>query len=104
MLTTYGVLLREAELLSQFPWQQVILDEAQAINNYRSQSAQAAHELKGEYRIALSATPLKSNASELVSLFHFLNPGLLGTSTENTLLQPTIHPDDLALVSRSVRP
>ncbi|RYZ47498.1 MAG: DEAD/DEAH box helicase, partial [Proteobacteria bacterium] len=86
VLTTYGVLLREDESLMNHAWQHVILDEAQAIKNSRSLTAQAAHRLSAQYRIALSGTPLENDSSELVSLFRFLNPAMLGPETEKALL------------------
>ncbi|MBC7658566.1 MAG: DEAD/DEAH box helicase [Chitinophagaceae bacterium] len=104
VLTTYGVLLRDSERLSSVPWQHVILDEAQVIKNNRTQCAQAAQRLKAQYRVALSGTPLENNTSELVSLFRFLNPGLLGPSVESALLHRTHDAEGLALLARGLRP
>jgi hypothetical protein len=57
-----------------------VLDEAQAIKNPESQArAKAAFALKSpSFRLALSGTPVENRLEELWSLFHFLNPGLLG--------------------------
>src|SRR5690606_30646762 len=44
-LTTYAIMRRDIELLSQETWETVVLDEAQAIKNPESLVAQAAHRL-----------------------------------------------------------
>ncbi len=77
-LTTYAVLRLDAEALSKERWDTVVIDEAQAIKNPSSQTARAAYGLRGEFRVALSGTPVENRLEELWSLFHFTNPGLLG--------------------------
>jgi superfamily II DNA or RNA helicase len=104
VLTTYGVLLREDQALMNHAWQHVILDEAQAIKNNRSQTAQAAHRLNAEFRVALSGTPLENNSSELVSLFRFLNPSMLGPHTEKSLLDGSKDSEAFNQIARSLRP
>jgi len=77
-LTTYALLRRDQEVLAGEEWKTVILDEAQAIKNPESQVAQAAYQLRGGFRIALTGTPVENRLDELWSQFHFTNPGLLG--------------------------
>ncbi len=77
-LTTYAVLRLDADALSKERWDTVVIDEAQAIKNPSSQTARAAYGLRGEFRVALSGTPVENRLEELWSLFHFTNPGLLG--------------------------
>ncbi|MFZ5892963.1 MAG: SNF2-related protein [Myxococcota bacterium] len=77
-LTTYSVLRLDIERLAELDWDVIVLDEAQAIKNAESQTARAAFQLKGEFRIALSGTPVENRLEELWSLIHFVNPGLLG--------------------------
>lgn len=80
-LTTYAVLRLDQALLAAEGWDVVVLDEAQAIKNESSQTARAAFELKGEFRVALSGTPVENRLEELWSVMHFANPGLLGGRT-----------------------
>jgi superfamily II DNA or RNA helicase len=80
VLTTYGTLRRDARLFAACEFDYVVLDEAQAIKNERSESAKAARLLKGAHRLALSGTPVENHLGELWSLFEFLNPGMLGRS------------------------
>jgi superfamily II DNA or RNA helicase len=56
----------------------VLLDEAQAIKNPRSQAHRAVVSLDAGHRLCLSGTPVENSLSELWSLFEFCNPGLLG--------------------------
>ena len=80
VLTTYGILLREIERLTEYEFDTVILDEAQAIKNPVSESAKAARLLKARHKLTLTGTPVENNTIELWSQFAFLNPGLLGTA------------------------
>ncbi len=77
-LTTYAILRLDADRLAAEDWDAVVLDEAQAIKNLGSQTARAAFELHGKFRIALSGTPVENRLEELWSAMHFANPGLLG--------------------------
>ncbi|MBA2113810.1 DEAD/DEAH box helicase [Bremerella alba] len=81
VLTTYGTMRKDIERLSQIGWDYAILDEAQAIKNNASQTAKASRLLNARHRLALSGTPIENHMGELWSLMEFLNPGLLGTSS-----------------------
>jgi superfamily II DNA or RNA helicase len=80
VITSYPVLVRDLELLRAIEYSVVVLDEAQAIKNERSQASQAAKLLVARHRLCLSGTPIENNLSELWSLFDFLLPPLLGPS------------------------
>ncbi len=77
-LMTYAVLRLDSELLAKEEWDIVVLDEGQAIKNLGSQTARAAFELRGKFRVVLSGTPVENRLEELWSAMHFANPGLLG--------------------------
>lgn len=79
VLTTYGLLVREAEMLAGKAWNVVCLDEAHTIKNRATKMSQVAMSLKAGMRIALTGTPLQNYLSELWNLFQFINPGLLGS-------------------------
>ncbi|MCC6738198.1 MAG: SNF2 helicase associated domain-containing protein [Planctomycetia bacterium] len=79
VLTTYGVLRRDAETLSGFPFRFAILDEAQQIKTSDSQTSRAARLLRADHRLCLSGTPIENNLYELWSQFRFLMPELLGS-------------------------
>ena len=78
VVTTYGTLRRDAELLSEVDWSAVVLDEAQNIKNAASATARAARGLTAAHRFALTGTPVENRLAELWSILEFANPGLLG--------------------------
>jgi non-specific serine/threonine protein kinase len=80
VLTTYGLLRRDIELLMHYEFNYLILDEAQAIKNPLAETAKAVRLLRGAHRLTLTGTPVENNTLELWSQFAFLNPGLLGNA------------------------
>lgn len=78
VLTSYGTLRRDAEELAAIPWGLVVLDEAQTIKNPNSQVSQAAFTLKGDFKVALTGTPIENSLMDVWSQFQFLLPGFLG--------------------------
>ena len=87
VLTTYGLLQRDSELLEAIDWQGMVIDEAQAIKNHNAKQSMAARDLgrpgRGSkcgprFRIALTGTPVENRVSELWALMDFLNPKVLG--------------------------
>jgi superfamily II DNA or RNA helicase len=81
VVTTYGTLRRDAAELAEIGFDHAVLDEAQAIKNPDSQTAQAARLLRADHRLVLTGTPVENHLAELGSLFEFLNPGMLGRSS-----------------------
>ncbi len=79
LITTYTLLQQENELLSQVKWQTIILDEAQAIKNAATKRSKAAMSLQARFRLITTGTPIENHLGELWNLFHFINPGLLGS-------------------------
>jgi superfamily II DNA or RNA helicase len=78
IITSYALLRRDIDLLKKQRLDYAILDEAQAIKNPLSATAQAAKELGAERRLALTGTPIENRLSEIWSIFEFVSPGLLG--------------------------
>jgi SNF2 family DNA or RNA helicase len=109
IVTTYGVLRRDIEMLVQVPFDYAILDESQAVKNHATQASKAARALRAKHRLALSGTPLENHLSELWALFEFLNPGMLGRSTAFRRLTRKgggdgIDREGRALLARALRP
>jgi superfamily II DNA or RNA helicase len=78
VITTYAALVRDEDRLRKRLFHLLLLDEAQAIKNARSQAHGAASRLQARHRLCLSGTPVENSLRELWSLFEFCNPGLLG--------------------------
>ncbi|MGC1761208.1 MAG: DEAD/DEAH box helicase, partial [Candidatus Cybelea sp.] len=81
-LTSYALLHRDADRLTEREWQIVVLDETQFVKNPRSKGAQAAARLRAAQRLALTGTPIENHLDELWSIFSFAIPGLLGERTQ----------------------
>ncbi|WP_276091224.1 DEAD/DEAH box helicase [Pedobacter sp. JY14-1] len=79
VITTYGVTRVDIDLLKDFYFSYIILDESQNIKNPSSKSFKAVKSLKSKYKLILSGTPVENSVSDLWTQLTFLNPGLLGT-------------------------
>jgi hypothetical protein len=78
VITTYGTAVRDIEALSQHAWERVVLDEAQAIKNPASETAQQLRRIAAGMRLALTGTPIENGLGDLWSILDFVNPGLVG--------------------------
>ncbi|MET9083632.1 SNF2-related protein [Streptomyces sp. NPDC004237] len=81
VVTTYGVLQRDAELLAATQWDMVVADEAQSVKNPDSLAAQALRTLTCAVPLAMTGTPVENRLEELWAIMDWANPGLLGTRT-----------------------
>ncbi len=79
ILTTYALLRWDREVLAEREYHYVILDEAQAIKNDRTQVAQLVRHLQARHRLTMTGTPMENHLGELWSQFAFLMPGFLGS-------------------------
>lgn len=79
IFTTYGILLRDIEMLKDFRFNYVILDESQAIKNPASRRFKAASLLNAKNRLALTGTPIENSTFDLYSQMSFVNRGFFGS-------------------------
>jgi len=79
MLTTYGVLRSDFELLKKQKWQVLIIDEAQNIKNQDTAQSKAVKSIPADIRIAMSGTPVENRLTEFWSIMDYANKGYLGT-------------------------
>ncbi|MFT5260779.1 MAG: SNF2 family DNA or RNA helicase [Saprospiraceae bacterium] len=78
VLTTYQLVVRDADVLMKHSYSYLILDESQRIKNPKSKSAQQLRKLRAQHRLCLTGTPLENHLGELWAQFDFLMPGFLG--------------------------
>jgi SNF2 family DNA or RNA helicase len=76
VITTYTTIRNDLPLLREVNFAHLILDEAQAIKNDKTQIAQAVYKLKADFRLSMTGTPIENRFSELWSQFRFLIPDL----------------------------
>ncbi|MFC1751473.1 DEAD/DEAH box helicase, partial [Pseudomonadota bacterium] len=82
VITTYPLLVRDAEILQQHHYHYLVLDEAQVIKNPKAKAAQLVRELNSNHRLCLTGTPMENHLGELWALFDFLMPGFLGDTRQ----------------------
>lgn len=90
ILTSYGIVRLDTDLLRTFRFHYVILDESQAIKNPSSMTTQSVMQLDSKHKLILTGTPLENSALDLWSQMSFVNPGLLGSKAffQKTYLNP----------------
>ncbi|TDB63970.1 DEAD/DEAH box helicase [Arundinibacter roseus] len=81
ILTSYGIVRLDVDMLKTFRFNYVILDESQAIKNPASNITKAVMKLHSAHRLILTGTPLENSTLDLWSQMTFINPGLLGGQT-----------------------
>ena len=79
IITTYGTIRNDYELLANVCFNYLILDESQNIKNSGSKTYQAVCEIQAKHRLVLTGTPIENSLTDLWSQLNFLNPGLLGS-------------------------
>jgi superfamily II DNA or RNA helicase len=82
VITSYGVLRRDARDLARQSFALAVLDEAQHIKNPSTQGHRAAAGLDAEVRLGLSGTPVENSLADLKALFDLVLPGYLGSDGE----------------------
>ncbi len=78
VITTYGTAVRDMNGLEKINWNHVVLDEAQAIKNPTSETAQQLRRLPARSRLALTGTPIENGLGDLWAILDWANPGLVG--------------------------
>jgi len=81
ILTTYGTIRNDYEMLRDYEFNYLILDESQNIKNSASKTYKSVIEIRAKHRLVITGTPIENSLSDLWSQFNFLNHGLLGSLT-----------------------
>ncbi len=79
ILTTYGTLRSSIKVLGARSWRLLVIDEAQAVKNYRTSAFRAVTGVAADGVIAMSGTPVENRLSEYWSIMEVCNKGLFGT-------------------------
>jgi SNF2 family DNA or RNA helicase len=80
VISSYGIIRLDHEILRDYTFDYVILDESQAIKNPESNISHAVKELKSRSKLILTGTPIENSTMDLWSQMSFINDGLLGSS------------------------
>ncbi len=80
VITSYGILLRDAEALAGIPFALTVFDEIQHLKNPDTQSHRAAAGLGAPVKLGLTGTPIENSLWELKALLDLVVPGYLGSN------------------------
>ncbi|WP_372632814.1 SNF2 helicase associated domain-containing protein [Cohnella sp.] len=76
LITSYPLLRRDVEVYAEVYFHALILDEAQAVKNYATQTAQSVKALQARHKFALTGTPIENSLEELWSICDVVFPEL----------------------------
>ncbi|MBS0272690.1 MAG: DEAD/DEAH box helicase [Proteobacteria bacterium] len=109
LLTSYGILRNERELLAKVPFEVAIFDEIQIAKNQFSRVYAALVQIKAQMKIGLTGTPIENHLRELKSLFDITLPSYMPGENEyrEFFIKPIEREHDKKrkeILSRLIRP
>ena len=102
IISSYGLLAHNEDIVTSKEWNVVCLDEAHTIKNRMTRTSASAMQLKATSRLILTGTPVQNYLGELWNLLQFLNPGLLGSFEQFS--RKFISADNRESLKRMVQP
>ncbi len=81
IITSYGIALRDREILAEQSFDLMILDEVQAVKNRLTKTYHAIKSLSAKCVIGLTGTPIENSVTELKALFDITLPGYFVSET-----------------------
>jgi DNA helicase INO80 len=82
LVTSYQLVVQDAQYFQKIRWQYMILDEAQAIKSSQSSRWKSLLGFHSRNRLLLTGTPIQNNMQELWALLHFIMPSLFDSHDE----------------------
>ncbi|KAI9672107.1 MAG: putative DNA helicase ino80 [Alyxoria varia] len=82
LVTSYQLVVQDAQYFQKVRWQYMILDEAQAIKSSQSSRWKSLLGFHCRNRLLLTGTPIQNNMQELWALLHFIMPSLFDSHDE----------------------
>jgi superfamily II DNA or RNA helicase len=77
VLTSYDVVRLDIDELKEHNFDVIIFDEAQAIKNITAKRTSAVRQLRGNFKLCLTGTPLENNVTEYYSIMDLAVPGVI---------------------------
>ncbi len=77
-IISYGASRNDLEFINNWNPDLVIIDEAQRIKNWKTQTAQSVKKIKSEYAVVLTGTPLENRIDEIHSIVEYIDRYRLG--------------------------
>lgn len=73
---------KHIQRIKSIHWDLIIVDEAHRLKNNKTQAYKALEELKCDYKLFLTATPIQNSMIELYNIINLLEFGYFGTSQD----------------------
>ncbi|MEW6352375.1 MAG: DEAD/DEAH box helicase [Thermodesulfobacteriota bacterium] len=77
IVTSYGIALRDIEMLAEFRFDLLVLDEVQTVKNKTTKTYAAVKALDAVCTIGLTGTPIENSVMDLKAMFDIILPGYL---------------------------
>ncbi|MEN8119219.1 MAG: DEAD/DEAH box helicase [Bacteroidota bacterium] len=77
LIINYETVLRDKNVINKHNTDFIILDEAQRIKNYDTQTSNSIKSLKKKHSLIITGTPIENRLIDLYSIVAFLDPGFL---------------------------
>jgi SNF2 family DNA or RNA helicase len=78
LITSYGILTRDVEMLMKYTFPLAVFDEIQHIKNPATRAYKAAENLDAGMKLGLTGTPIENGLKELKALLDLTVPGYMG--------------------------
>lgn len=76
VVTSYTLLRLEGAAYEELPWSAMVLDEAQAVKNFRAKTYGQVRRIRATTKVAVTGTPLENSLMDLWALLSIVAPGL----------------------------
>jgi len=104
VLASYDIVRRDIEKLKDQFFHVIAFDEAQAVKNIQAITTSAVRRLKGDFKLALTGTPVENHIGEYYSIMDLAVPGLLGEHEEFTSRRGKELPQEITRIVQRTRP
>jgi SNF2 family DNA or RNA helicase len=109
LITSYGILRIETDLLASIPFELAVFDEIQLAKNQLSRIYASLLKIKAQMRLGLTGTPIENRLRELKTLFDVVAPHYMPNETDykQLFIKPIEKDNDAkrkSLLSRFIKP
>lgn len=81
-VTSYEMVIREANAFRKFSWRYLIVDEAHRMKNEESKLSHVLRSFSSHSRLLVTGTPMQNNLHELWALLNFLLPDIFKSADD----------------------
>lgn len=104
VLASYDIVRRDIEKLKDIFFHVIVFDEAQAVKNIQTVTTSAVRSLRGDFKLALTGTPVENHVGEYYSIMDLAVPGLLGEHEEWNSRKGKELPVEITRIVQRTRP